>query len=130
MRLSNVDPNIYVQDKDNGKIWARSQDFPRGDEFNEKFNLRQENYKEGRVSVFVYLKMVHMLALGTLKNHETIRLYIWKFNIWLHVDHFDTARVSEPGFIADIHPNLVNINRMSLDIANGLRRARANNEEI
>eukprot|EP00957_Ditylum_brightwellii_P025951 1962226-Ditylum_brightwellii.AAC.1 len=37
-------------------------------------------------------------------------------------------RVSEPGFISDIHPNLVNINRMSIYIANRLRRARANNE--
>eukprot|EP00957_Ditylum_brightwellii_P092038 7006415-Ditylum_brightwellii.AAC.1 len=74
--------------------------------------------------------MVHMLALGTLKNLKTIQPYIWKYNIWLHVDHFDTKRVSKPGFIADIHPNLVNINRMSIDIANGLRRSRANNGEI
>eukprot|EP00957_Ditylum_brightwellii_P095285 7257399-Ditylum_brightwellii.AAC.1 len=70
------------------------------------------------------------MALSTLKKHVTIRPYIWKYNIWLHADHFDTAKVSEPGFIADIHPNLVNINRMTIDIANRLRRARVNNKDI
>eukprot|EP00957_Ditylum_brightwellii_P119907 9150379-Ditylum_brightwellii.AAC.1 len=74
--------------------------------------------------------MVHMLALGTIKNHKAILPYIRKSDTWMLVDHFDTAKVSVPGFVSGIHLNLVNIPNMYIDIENGLRRAKADKEQV
>eukprot|EP00957_Ditylum_brightwellii_P206702 15349561-Ditylum_brightwellii.AAC.1 len=129
-QMSKADPLIYIQDREKGTIWANKYDFPSNKEFTENIKLFQESYNDGKVSVFVHFKMVHMVALGILKRHEAIRPYIWKHNIWMFVDHFDTAKVSEPGFIGRIHPNLVNLNNMYIKIENRLRRAKVVKEQV
>eukprot|EP00957_Ditylum_brightwellii_P177769 13541297-Ditylum_brightwellii.AAC.1 len=56
-QMSTVDPLIYVQDKEDSTIWANKQDFPSNKEFTEKYALRQENYNNGKASVFIHFKM-------------------------------------------------------------------------
>eukprot|EP00957_Ditylum_brightwellii_P055272 4189338-Ditylum_brightwellii.AAC.1 len=56
-QMSTVDPFIYVQDKEDGTIWANKQDLPSNKEFTEKCAVCQENYNNGKASVFIHFKM-------------------------------------------------------------------------
>eukprot|EP00957_Ditylum_brightwellii_P107710 8217508-Ditylum_brightwellii.AAC.1 len=129
-RFSLADPNAYIKDRDTEMIWADKHSFPASKEFKEKFVLRQDVSEAGYVKMFMHMTMVHFLLFWTLKRHARVCLYLNQKNIWIHQDHFSTAVVCTPGFIGNLHPKLINLQKLYQGLEEGTRNAKSDHKEV
>ncbi len=121
-----VDNNIKVKSttKDSSE-WENLTDLPEDEEFSTNFQVREFTYRKFR-KILVHLKLITKTTVNRIKFSTEVKEFIFKNNIWLKTDWFNTKVESSPGILTMINPKLTNKETYKGQLIEALKRASVN----
>ena len=107
-KMKIADPKLRIAStEDNELEWEKLEDIPEDVDFNQHFTVKELSFRRSR-KVLVHLNLTSQLHINRIKYNTEVKDFIFKENIWIKTDRYNTMIESSPGFLTMIHPKLVN----------------------
>eukprot|EP00957_Ditylum_brightwellii_P120496 9193588-Ditylum_brightwellii.AAC.1 len=126
-----VNVDLYAQSiSNNNKVWNNATTFPKREKFDQEFKVCQEILKQGYITMYMHMKIVHKISWKDIKFHYTVLSYLKRHQIIIIVDNFETKKIGSPGFITKVHPKLVNLKTLHKTIKESLGMVNCNDKKV
>lgn len=107
--MGTVDPSIRLfSSNDNKLLWEVNSTIVENEEFESKFQMRQQNFRNGNTKVTLHGIVESQYKINKMKFTDPLKSLLLEKNIWIKPDFYSTKVVSSPGFFTTIHPKLTN----------------------
>ena len=128
-KMKAIDKSIKIKSfKQNSAEWDDVQDIPEDEEFNDSFRTKDFLYRKFQ-KVVVHMKLVSSRHINQIKYSEQVKDFLFKNNVWLKTNRFDSKIESSPGLITMVHPKLLNRDEYTQEVVAALSEAHSNMTE-
>ncbi len=125
-KMREIDRSIKVKSvQKNSSEWDDIKEIPEDDDFNDSFQTKEFLYRKSR-KVVVHMKLVTSKHINQIKYSEHVKEFLFKQNVWLKTDRFDSKIESSPGLITMVHPKLINRDAYTQEVVATLAEAYSN----
>ena len=128
-KMKEIDKSIKIKSvNQNNAEWDEIHDIPEDEEFNDSFQTKDFLFRKFR-KVVVHMKLVSSRYINQIKYSEQVKDFLFKNNVWLKTDRFDSKIESSPGLITMVHPKLINRDEYTQEVVDALAEAYSNMTE-
>ena len=107
--MGKVDPQMkIISSVDKEQLWEVNSPITENEEFERKYQMRQQNFRNGNTKVTIYGVVESQYNINKMKFTDPLRSLLTQRNIWIKPDFYSTKVVNSPGFFTFIHPKLTN----------------------
>ena len=103
--MKKVDSTLAVVTDES--VWYNSSDFPVDDQFMMTFQVTQKNPRRSSQAAQMFVTLSSKSTINLIKYNPKVWNYINTSHIFLQPDHFERQDTACPGYLINIHPNLV-----------------------
>ena len=103
--MQKVDSSLAILTDD--AAWFTEKDFPVDDKFMQDFKVAQKNPRRSTQSAIMFVTFSSTATINSIKYHPNVWSKLNESNIFMYPDKFDRQDTACPGYLINIHPNLV-----------------------
>ena len=103
--MQKVDSSLAILTDD--AAWFTEKDFPVDDKFMQDFKVAYKNPRRSTQAAIMFVTFSSTATINSIKYHPNVWSKLNESNIFMYPDKFDRQNTACPGYLINIHPNLV-----------------------
>ena len=103
--MQNVDSTLAILTPDSA--WFSETDLPVDDKFMKAFQVAQKNHRRSTQAAIMFITFSSTATINSIKYNSKVWSKLNAAQIFMYPDKFDRQETACPGYLINIHPNLV-----------------------
>ena len=118
--MQKVDPTLAIHTLESA--WFTEADLPVDDKFMKAFQVEQKNPRRSTQAAIMFVNFSSKATINSIKYSPTVWSKLNAAQIFMYPDKFDRQQTACPGYLINIHPNLVWKERLITEITQLLEK--------